>query len=107
MTVSKSGFEPVAATVLLTFCEKLRTVPSDHFRGGVNGFFILHKSYLPSSTYLKQPTMPNSTRRRIGNRAASPAMMHENTRSRTATAPGGTPSLARGEADDLGVVTGN
>ena len=32
MTVSKSGFEPVAATVLLTFCEKLRTVPSDHFR---------------------------------------------------------------------------
>lgn len=44
--------------------------------------------------------MPNSTRRRIGTRAASPAMMHENTRSRTATASGGTPSLAREEADD-------
>ena len=100
MTVSKSGFEPVAATVLLTFCEKLRTVPSDHFRGGVNGFFILHKSYLPSSTPISSSTMPNSTRRRIGNRAASPAMMHENTRSRTATASGGTPSLAREEADD-------
>ena len=40
--------------------------------------------------------MPNSTRRRVGHRAASPANMHENTRSRTATAPGGTPSLARG-----------
>ena len=100
MTVSKSGFEPVAATVLLTFCEKLRTVPSDHFRGGVNGFFILHKSYLPSSTPISSSTMPNSTRRRTGNRAASPAMMHENTRSRTATASGGTPSLAREEADD-------
>ena len=44
--------------------------------------------------------MPNSTRRRIGNRAASPAMMHENTRSRSAAASGGTPSLAREEADD-------
>ena len=39
--------------------------------------------------------MPNSTRRRIGNRAASLAMMHENTRSRSAAASGGTPSLAR------------
>ena len=44
--------------------------------------------------------MPNSTRRRVGHRAASPANMHENTRSRTATASGGTPSLAREEADD-------
>ena len=44
--------------------------------------------------------MPNSTRRRVGHRAASPANMHENTRSRTATASGGTPSLARGGADD-------
>ena len=75
MTVSKSGFEPVAATVLLTFCEKLRTVPSDHFRGGVNGFFILHKSYLPSSTPISISTMPNSTRRRIGNRAALVAVV--------------------------------
>ena len=44
--------------------------------------------------------MPNSTRRRVGHRAASPANMHENTRSRTATASGGTPPLAREEADD-------
>ena len=44
--------------------------------------------------------MPNSTRRHIGNRAASQAMMHENTRSRSAAASGGTPSLAREEADD-------
>ena len=44
--------------------------------------------------------MPNSTRRRIGNRAASPAMMHENTRSRSAAASGSTPPLAREEADD-------
>ena len=71
MTVPKSGFEPVAATVLRTFCEKLRTVPSDHFRGGVNGFFILHKSYLPPPTHLEKSTMPNSTRRRIGNRVSA------------------------------------
>ena len=44
--------------------------------------------------------MPNTTRRHIGNRAASPAIMHENTRSRSAAASGGTPSLAREEADD-------
>ena len=44
--------------------------------------------------------MQNSTRRRVGHRAASPANMHENTRSRAATASGGTPSLAREEADD-------